>query len=48
MALDLQRLPALATEYAERAPQDLIALAIGEYGADLAISFSGAWHVRPW
>jgi phosphoadenosine phosphosulfate reductase len=45
MALDPQRLPDLAAEYAARPPQELVALAIREYGADLAISFSGAEDV---
>src|SRR5688572_7576944 len=45
MAFDPQRIPALAADYAAREPQDLVALAIREYGADLAISFSGAEDV---
>ena len=45
MALDPQRIPALAAEYAAREPQELVALAVREYGADLAISFSGAEDV---
>jgi phosphoadenosine phosphosulfate reductase len=45
MALDPQRIPDLAAEYAARPPQDLVALAIREYGDDLAISFSGAEDV---
>ncbi len=42
MALDPKTLPATAAEYAGRDPRDILALAIREYGRDLAISFSGA------
>jgi len=45
MSLDLGNLPALASEYAAREPQDILALALREFGADLAISFSGAEDV---
>jgi phosphoadenosine phosphosulfate reductase len=45
MALDPQRVRDLAAEYAARDPQELVALAVREYGADLAISFSGAEDV---
>jgi phosphoadenosine phosphosulfate reductase len=45
MPLDPESIPALAAEYAARDPQDLVALAVREYGADLAISFSGAEDV---
>src|SRR5215468_3013872 len=45
MPLDLKTLSTLATEYAARHPRDIVALAIREYGGDLAISFSGAEDV---
>jgi len=45
MVLDPQRVPALAAEYAGRPPQDIVELAVAEYGTDLAISFSGAEDV---
>src|SRR5262245_30398608 len=45
MPLDPQRLPELAAEYAARDPRDLVELAVREYGAELAISFSGAEDV---
>lgn len=45
MALDLQNLPALAAEYAARSPQDVLALALREFGSNVAISFSGAEDV---
>src|SRR5258706_4241681 len=45
MALDLKRIPAVAETWAGRAPGELVALAIKEYGPDVAISFSGAEDV---
>ena len=45
MAIDPTRVPDLAAEYAARDPQDVVALAVREYGPDLAISFSGAEDV---
>src|SRR5207245_10382371 len=45
MPLDPKTLPATAAEYAGRHPRDILALAIREYGPDLAISFSGAEDV---
>ena len=45
MPIEPQRVPDLAAEYAAREPRDVVALAIGEYGADLALSFSGAEDV---
>ncbi|HWU90188.1 MAG TPA: phosphoadenylyl-sulfate reductase [Kofleriaceae bacterium] len=45
MPFDPTRVPALAAEYAAREPADLVALAVREYGNDLAISFSGAEDV---
>src|SRR2546425_7061433 len=45
MALDPKPRPATAAEYAGRDPRDILALAIREYGRDLAISFSGAEDV---
>lgn len=45
MALDVKRIPTLAAEYAQKHPQEIIALAIKEYSPDVAISFSGAEDV---
>ncbi len=45
MSLDLKSLEGLAKEYAQRDPKDIVALAVREYGGDLAISFSGAEDV---
>ena len=45
MALDVKNLTTVAAEYAGRDPRELIALALKEYGGDLAISFSGAEDV---
>ena len=45
MALELNRIPALAAEYAQKNPKDIIALAIKEYGGNIAVSFSGAEDV---
>jgi phosphoadenosine phosphosulfate reductase len=45
MALDATTIPDRAAEYAARSPQDILALAYREYGAEVAISFSGAEDV---
>ena len=45
MALDLSAIPALAANLATGEPRDILALALREYGPDLAISFSGAEDV---
>jgi phosphoadenosine phosphosulfate reductase len=45
MALEIERIPQLADEYAGKDPQDILALAIREYGSDMAVSFSGAEDV---
>ena len=45
MAVDAKTIAALAAEYAARDPRDIVALAIREYGPDIAISFSGAEDV---
>lgn len=45
MALDPANIPATAAAYAGRHPRDILALALNEYAADLAISFSGAEDV---
>jgi phosphoadenosine phosphosulfate reductase len=45
MAVESKTIAALAAEYAEREPWDILALAIREYGPDMAISFSGAEDV---
>jgi phosphoadenosine phosphosulfate reductase len=46
MALDVNKIPAIAAEYAGNDPRDIIALAIKEYGGEnLAVSFSGAEDV---
>jgi phosphoadenosine phosphosulfate reductase len=42
MALDAQRIDALAKEYAAKDPSEIVALALREFPTDLAISFSGA------
>jgi phosphoadenosine phosphosulfate reductase len=45
MVVESKTIAALAAEYAERDPRDVLALAIREYGPDMAISFSGAEDV---
>lgn len=45
MALDEKSLAGLATEYANKSPQEIIALALKEYGGNIAVSFSGAEDV---
>jgi len=45
MALDAKNLAALAAEYASKTPQEIIALALKEYGGNIAVSFSGAEDV---
>ena len=45
MVVESKTIAALAAEYAERDPRDILALAIREYGPDIAISFSGAEDV---
>lgn len=45
MAIDTKNIAAVAAEYANRNPQDIVALAIREYAPDMAISFSGAEDV---
>ncbi|HYD47326.1 MAG TPA: phosphoadenylyl-sulfate reductase [Terriglobales bacterium] len=45
MALDLKSLEGLAKEYAQRDPAEIVALAVREYGEDMAVSFSGAEDV---
>jgi len=45
MALDVNRIPGLAAEYAQKHPKDIIGMAIKEYSGDIAISFSGAEDV---
>jgi phosphoadenosine phosphosulfate reductase len=45
MAVESKTIAALAAEYAERDPWDILAFAIREYGPDVAISFSGAEDV---
>jgi phosphoadenosine phosphosulfate reductase len=45
MPLDVSSLSALAAEYAERHPREIVALALAEFGTDAAISFSGAEDV---
>jgi phosphoadenosine phosphosulfate reductase len=45
MALDWTNIPALAANYADRDPRDILKLALDEFGADIAISFSGAEDV---
>ena len=45
MSLDVASIPSLATEYASKSPQDILALALGHYSPAVAISFSGAEDV---
>lgn len=45
MALDVKNLAAVAAEYANKDPRDVIALALKEYGGGIAVSFSGAEDV---
>src|SRR5262249_57799573 len=45
MALDRTTLAAVATDYANRHPRDILALAIREYSPHIAVSFSGAEDV---
>ena len=45
MGLDVRRIPTLANEWADKKPSEIIAVAIKEYGPDIAISFSGAEDV---
>lgn len=45
MSLDPSTIPTLAAEYADRSPQEILTLALGEYSPDVAISFSGAEDV---
>lgn len=45
MSLDLSSISSLAAEYATRAPQDILRLALEEFSPDVALSFSGAEDV---
>lgn len=45
MSLDLQNLAGLAADYATRAPQEILSLALTSYSPEIAISFSGAEDV---
>lgn len=45
MTVDAQKIAALATEYASRTPQEILGLALKDYGPNVAISFSGAEDV---
>jgi phosphoadenosine phosphosulfate reductase len=45
MALDLTALADVAASYAERSPQEILALALKEYSPEIGISFSGAEDV---
>jgi len=45
MGLDSKHIPALASEWVDKHPSELIAIAIKEYGPNVAISFSGAEDV---
>jgi phosphoadenosine phosphosulfate reductase len=45
MSLDLSSIPATAAEYASRSPQEILALALGEFSPEIALSFSGAEDV---
>jgi len=45
MTVDAKKIAALATEYGTRPPQDILKLALNDYGPNIAISFSGAEDV---
>lgn len=45
MAVDSKTIAAVAAQYAARDPREIMALALREYGPDIAISFSGAEDV---
>lgn len=45
MTVDAKKIAALAAEYAARDPRDIIALALRDYGPNVAVSFSGAEDV---
>lgn len=45
MALDLKSVTRIAQEYDAKHPKDIVALAIKEYGPNIAVSFSGAEDV---
>jgi len=45
MGLDPKHIPALASDWVDKHPSELIAIAIKEYGPNVAISFSGAEDV---
>jgi phosphoadenosine phosphosulfate reductase len=45
MAIEESTVPTVAEQYAERHPQEIVKLAMTEYGLDMAISFSGAEDV---
>jgi len=54
MALELNRIPTLAAEYAQKNPKDIVALAIKEYGGNIRcpsaaprMSSSSTWPRRP-
>ena len=45
MTVDPKRITALAAEYADKTPQEILSLALRDYAPDVAISFSGAEDV---
>jgi len=45
MPLDLTNIPSLAKTWADKDPREILAMALGEFGGALAISFSGAEDV---
>ncbi|GIW41176.1 MAG: phosphoadenosine phosphosulfate reductase [Candidatus Binatia bacterium] len=45
MRVTAEEIARIEKQYAERHPRDILALALGEFGSDLAISFSGAEDV---
>jgi phosphoadenosine phosphosulfate reductase len=45
MALELSALPAIASNYASRTPQEILTLALHEFSPEIGISFSGAEDV---
>jgi phosphoadenosine phosphosulfate reductase len=45
MSLDLSTIPTMAADWASRAPQDIVALALTEYSPAVGLAFSGAEDV---
>src|SRR5690242_1851250 len=45
MAIDAKNVATLAAQYSDKEPQEIISLALKEFGGNLAVSFSGAEDV---